>query len=272
MSSVKDFLERKLNIKIKKPHKEYKNKLWHAMKIENAIKALSNGFLEPHTSHRFWKDGILRNDSHPEYEDSNWRHGWSLTRNKQYAISWGQVILEFDKDEIRKTHKITPVCWGALITRKPKFGHGKRETEEFVLSGGVKESTNYYKKQAIIVEEEYDEIFDKEKKTEKDLSRLSEIEDYNWIEEWSKPVGKKLNIEKNCVGVYLCERFLDIYKDKQSEELRFIIEHPLFKGFLSKKDELVPIDIADLMRNKNNKTTKKPTEKIEKKKNFKLKN
>lgn len=225
MESVQEFLDRKL-------HRQYKESLWHAMSIENALSAINDGALTPHTSHRVWRDGVKRKDNHPEYEDSLWATGWSLTRDKNFALKWGPIILEFDKQEIKNNFKIMQISWNYTI---PKINTDhKKEREEFVLSGAIKQSTNFYKQRGEAFDAEYDELYDKKldgKITVEEQRRLEIAEKYNWFEEWKSPVGKKLPLERNCIGIYLSKEKFDtgLFND----DIQKIKDHKLFKGFLS---------------------------------------
>lgn len=257
MLTIKEFLQQKLDIQPKKVHKELNHKLWHAMTLDRAIQVVESGVMIPYTSHRFWKDGILRHDKHPEYESSNWMHGWSFTRTKQYAVGWGQIVFEFDKEKVLEDFKIKPICWGATIKRPPKIGDIKRETEEFILSGGIKESTEYYKGIVKKFDEEYDQLVDQENRTPEQEQRLKEICDYNWMDEWRKPVGKEMDIKSKCTGIYISERHLDILQEYKPERLKKIMEHPLYKGLLKKNPKNILENVGIFVKNKNDKTIEK---------------
>lgn len=242
MESIEDFLERKL-------HKQYKESLWHAMKIENALLAIKDDSLTPYTNHRVWRDGLKRKDNDPQYEDSLWVTGWSLTRDKNFALNWGPIILEFDKEEIKQNFKIMQISWNYSI---PNINaNHKKEREEFVLSGGIKMSINDFKKKGEELDELYDQLLDKKfdgNITKEEIKQLEMAESYNWQKEWQKPAGKNLPLKKNCIGIYLSkEKFDDgYYSNENIEEIK---KHKLFKGFLSK--DISENTILEIKKRKN---------------------
>lgn len=238
MESIDNFLNRKLKSKkVKKENKHYINTLWHATSIENVLKVLENDHLKPYTKHRYWEDGKVRKDNDPQYEDSRWKNGWSLTRNKLYALSWNTVVLEFDREKINQNFKIEPLCWGYLISQIKRTNY-KRELEDFVLSGGSRESINYYKELNEKNIEEYDNLSDKKYSdaglTKAEEERLNHFENtkFGWMSLWEQPDGRNLSLSKNCLGIYLNKENVE-ENDFKSESIIKIMSHPLFKGFLS---------------------------------------
>jgi hypothetical protein len=105
--------------------------LYHAVKLENVMSILDRNSILGYTSHRYWSEGKRYKDNQPEYEESFWMKGISMTRDLQYALNWGMVVLVFDRKEIQKQHPIEPYSWGFHLENGS--GHYKKEREDFVV-------------------------------------------------------------------------------------------------------------------------------------------
>lgn len=75
------------------------NVLYHGIKIENAVKGLKDGVLEPRTTQRYWDDGRCLRDDNPDYNKSGWMYGWSTSRDRFLASTFGGVLMVFDRDK-----------------------------------------------------------------------------------------------------------------------------------------------------------------------------
>jgi len=126
--------------------------LYHGVKkIKYAASALRNDAIPATSTQRFWKDGKRRKDNDPEYKSSFWMKGVSMTRDRLYAESWGDVVFIIDKTILSYKYKIIPFNWGFSIA-PPHQNHHKREREEFVV---VKSTYDTYMK----TDDEDDEKF-----------------------------------------------------------------------------------------------------------------
>jgi translation initiation factor IF-1 len=105
------------------------NVVYHGMKIPFAMQALRADKLEGRTIQRYWPDGKRMKDNQPGYDESFWLKGFSTTRDIKYAQTWGEVVLELDKNKIAQRFKIIPFNWGYSI---PADNHHKKEREEFI--------------------------------------------------------------------------------------------------------------------------------------------
>lgn len=233
---LKKFLENKLveekyfltnNIE----NKSSRQSLWHGIKIENAKTALENMKLEPHTSQRYWPDGKRLKDDHPNYEDSFWMYGWSMTRKKEYAMNWAGVVFEFDHEKIQQQFEIKPFAWNFLF--KHNKGIQKKEFEEFVISSYFEKSIPQLKreqeeKDVLIdsiyesISKEKDEIIKEKLKNQRD--KLLDIP--SWMNIWQSPKGRSLDLNSCLKGVYIDEFLIGL----NCKENDFIINHPKFKG------------------------------------------
>lgn len=238
MSVIKDFINEKLYRQIDfiadRDLSANRQSLWHGIKLKNAVKGLENGYLEAHTSHRYWADGIRRKESDPLYESSFWMYGWSMTRKKEYAFSWSDVIFEFDADKVRENFKVQPLTWNNLFDHNKK--QQKKEFEEFVTAHYEPRSIDSIKAEVEQRQQIVDELYDKLYSTQnpvKEKEIQEQIDSYpkhSWMEEWERPRGKKLNLERCLKGIYINDYVMEIFAESQMELLNPIINHPLFKG------------------------------------------
>lgn len=107
--------------------------LWHGysglQKVRHAEQALAKNEMAATSTQRWWPDGRRRKENDPDYRDSYWMKGVSLSRDPKYAMGWGNVVFALDQRKIAQRYKIIPFNWGYSI---PSGNHHKREREEFV--------------------------------------------------------------------------------------------------------------------------------------------
>jgi hypothetical protein len=176
--------------------------LYHGLKFKYAIPALKANKLDAYTFQRFWPDGKRRKDDDPEYQNSYYYRGLSLTRDPKYASGWSHVIFEFNQDALKTKYKIIPYNWGYSIGKGYEQGSRvKHEREEFLITSTIdRPLTN---------------------------SQLSQI--------LKKPGGSVEPLNKFLEGIYLSKRVYDIYTDndtKKYEPIENIKSNPLYKGLL----------------------------------------
>lgn len=111
-------------------------KLYHGIKIEYAINALENNKLDTYTFQRFWPNGKRLKDNDPEYNNSHYYRGLSLTRDIKYAMDWSDIIFVFNTNKLRERYKIIPYNWGYSIGSS-KNQNIKREREEFLVTSTI---------------------------------------------------------------------------------------------------------------------------------------
>lgn len=211
--------------------------LFHAVKTEYVKEILERGSIKGFTSHRFWDNGKRYKDNTPEYQDSYWMKGISMTRDIRYAIDWGHAILVFDRREILKNHAIESYNWGNHMANRHSTDH-KKEREDFVILSKLKKK--YKNKDNKEWMQEYE-----------DSLTLTPSEDYTQeeIESYQKSLKNKLEsvdleaikqpegemfFDETFKGVIVRGSLLDIY-GVDSDIVQFLINHPKFLGFLDRE-------------------------------------
>lgn len=215
---LKEFLQKKI--------KEVNYPLYHAMDFENFLIALDKNKLEARTTQRYWLDGKRRKDRDPDYNESKWMKGWSMTRDFDFAARWNGIVIVFDKEDLKKEFEIEPYCWNFSIEGVKNHDH-KKEREEFVIGIKTNKTEEDYKKET----DRYNNLLHRRYRKTKDEKHLNEIK--SWIEKFSEPEGKPIDDFKNKIkAIYIAEE----YKDRYQEKLNIIIELPQFKGFFNQEN------------------------------------
>lgn len=246
MKVMKDIIQQKIydriDFYIERDMTAGRQSLWHAANLEKTATILDNGYLEAHTSHRYWPDGIRRKEDDPLYENSCWMYGWSMTRKREYAQGWNGVLFEFDSQKIAETFEIQPLAWNNLFKHNKKFV--KKEFEDFVIAHyeprSIQDMKDFAEKRNEEIDNLYDKMYDstthdlERQKLKEKIDKLQEGAK-SWVEDWKTPRGKKLSVEKCVKGIYINEYHFELYsKDHPESEgyknLCTIINHPLFKG------------------------------------------
>lgn len=215
MSNIENFLRKKIitsneveldNLKVNG------DVLFHGIKIEHAEKALlENKYLEARTTQRYWKDGRYLQDNHPDYEESGWMYGWSMSRDKYLASSFGNVLFIFDKKKIQEQFKVVQLSWSYRVANGSQYT--KKEREEFILSH---KNPNPIKRE--LYWEYVDSLLDDEKSPYEDLFEFHRLHN-------TKP--KKLYLNNTLKGFLISDDTIEIYKSKDFSKL---YKHPLFMG------------------------------------------
>ncbi len=114
--------------------------LYHAISFEHFVDVMRNDALRGHSTHRLHSNGTVpwpnpfhsENRFPPAYLDSDWYYGICLTRDERFALSWNDLVLELDQDQLRTRHRVVPYNW--METRV------KAEAEEYLVTGkaGIK--------------------------------------------------------------------------------------------------------------------------------------
>lgn len=221
----KDFITNNID------NKSSRQSLWHGIKIEHAKTALENMKLEPHTSHRYWKDGKRLQDNAPNYEDSFWMNGWSMTRKKEYAMNWSGVVFEFDHEKIQQQFEIKPFAWNFSMNNRLKVS--KKEFEEFVISSYFEKSIPQLKKEQkdrdLLIDNLTDKIYlEKNEDLKIELKeKLDELLKFpSWMDIWQSPKGRSIDLNKCLKAIYIDDFLIKL----NCPEIPLIINHPKFKG------------------------------------------
>lgn len=208
--------------------------LWHGLSAERALEVLNQGFIKPHSVQRFWSDGMYYEDSHPEYDSSFWANGWSMSRDLQVAKKFAirGIVFAFNTNLIKQSFKVVPYSWAGAIPNSTPFSR-KKEREEYVLSGGVFQSENFYKQKEEQIKKEIEEVNKKRKAKEISLKEkkalIADLENKlktNTFEHhFYTPHGKEMPLE-NTFGFFISE------KRPSAGVCSELEKHPLFLGYL----------------------------------------
>lgn len=205
--------------------------LYHGVRHNHAIEQIQRNRIEGRTTQRFWPGGKRLQDNHPEYNDSFWLKGVSLTRNFAYAKHWADVVYVIDQRKLSQRYKIVPFNWG-YANAKNRGPDPKRETEEFVILGKI------YKSMEQFIEDynnERDALWDEHyaAKDAGDTALADKIKAKlgampTAMEAWGGPIGSNIEpLDAYLLGIYADE----IHKTLNAKNIQIITEHPLFKGF-----------------------------------------
>lgn len=241
---IKSFLEHKILTDLdflKSSIENYSSQtVWHAIGEKHIIEILDNMALKPYTRQRYWDDGVRHKDDHPEYENSKWMYGWSMTRKKEYAMDWNSFVVELDLDKIKEQFEVKPFAWNFLFTHKADT---RKEHEEFVVAHYSKESVPEMKLADIQRDELIDELHDQVYKMKDDVekaklqAKIDELYDVpTWFKRWEMSYGKSLDLNSCLKGIYISKRSLEIFSDEHPSFKR-VMEHPLYKGIFESPRE-----------------------------------
>lgn len=176
--------------------------LYHSLKTEYALQAFQKNKLDAYTFQRFWPDGKRRKDDDPEYKNSYYYRGLSLTRDPKYAANWSDIIFEFNQDALKTKYKIIPYNWGYSIGGGYEQGpRVKREREEFLIVSTINHP-------------------------------LTNVQLANTLK---TPGGAVEPLDRYLEGVYINKKTYDVHTSNGSvvyEPFEKIESNPLYKGLL----------------------------------------
>lgn len=213
--------------------------LWHGTTVENAKKVFNQGAFKAFTSQRFWDNGIFLKEDHPDYEKSNFKYGWCMSRDINVSKSFGEVLFAFEKKHLQTRFKVKPYAWNFCLVKDN--AHAKQEREEFIMSGGFLESLYLHEEKQYQLEKEMDELNallysgklseEEEEATQEKVNDLyDEWEKCNFHEKRKQAHGKDLPLEM-ATGFFLRTKdynSMGAYRDFLDE----IVKHEKFLGFI----------------------------------------
>jgi len=235
---IKSFLEQKILTDtdfVKESIKDYSSQtVWHAIAAKHITGILDDMALQPFTSQRYWENGQRYKDDHPEYENSKWMYGWSMTRKKEYAMNWNCIVFELDLDKIKEQFEVKPFSWNFLFTHN---ADNRKEHEEFVIAHYGQHSIPEMKQadldRDIRIGELEDKLYslkDPEEKAQLQTEIDSLYDVPTWFKRWSETsYGKPLDLKTCLKGVYISKSSLDIYGADHPIFQR-VMQDPLYKG------------------------------------------
>ncbi len=205
--------------------------LYHGVRFDHAAKQLKENRIEGRTTQRFWPGGRRLKDDHPEYKDSFWLKGVSLTRDINYAKHWADIVYVIDQTKLSQRYKIIPFNWG-YANAKSRGQHHKREREEFVVLGKIYKSLHQfiedYNDERDALWDKYDELLYRGQKEAAEKIKQQIRDMPNAMDAWQGPV--KTNIEP--LDQYLLEIRADKIHDRlNAKKFEIIKSHPKFAGF-----------------------------------------
>lgn len=176
--------------------------LYHALDTKYAVTALDNNKLDAYTFQRFWEDGRRYKDDHPNYKNSFYYRGLSLTRDINYAKKFNTIIFEFDQEKLKQKYTLIPYNWGFSIGRGyEQKERVKKEREEFLI-----------------------------------VSKLRKVMDNSELAKMIQtPGGSITNLDKYITGIYISKTSYDIYTENDTEiyePFGKIKNHPKYKGVI----------------------------------------
>jgi hypothetical protein len=192
--------------------------LWHGYRDAwKAIAALNKNEMGGTTTQRFWADGKRRKDNDPEYEDSYWMKGISLTRDPHFAMKWGDVMIKLDQAKIAQRYKIIPFNWGYSI---PSGNHHKNEREEFVVTKSTLDKYNGE---------------DDEKDSENPNPLRRRVMGDEW-ERFKAAEGAVKPLDQFLIAIYISSMNGPYGSfPLKDEELEFLTSHPKFAGWYNQE-------------------------------------
>lgn len=200
--------------------------IWHAIKQQHIESIFSKNHLEARTVQRHWSDGMTYRDNQGDiYQNSHYMKGWSMTRDKDYAFSWGSVALLLDWEKIKRDFKVKTISWsyrGAYCN-----DNFDREREEFVISNFMHQTMDEIKEEFFSIS---DQIYDEKGSEALDTWRNENGLDY--IEYWQRKGLRTIDLSRYLKGVFVCKESYENYKGRGFE---LAVQHPLFKGFVDRK-------------------------------------
>lgn len=203
--------------------------LYHGVRHNHAIEQLQNNRIEGRTTQRFWPGGKRLQTDHPDYNESFWLKGVSMTRTFAYAKSWADIVYVIDQRKLSQRYKVIPFNWGYS---NPKGTNPKRETEEFVVLGKIFKSMNQFIED---YNDERDAMWDQHHmaKEQGDLAAAQRIKAEldampDAMDAWMGPTTSNIEpLDAYLLGIYADE----IHKTLGAKNIEVITDHPLFKGF-----------------------------------------
>ena len=234
-NEIVDFLEQKKILEKEKDlNKErfYKPVLFHGMNYEFFEKLIEKQKMPPKTSQRFWSDGRYLKDNHPDYEKSGWMFGWSMSRSKELAACFGEVLIVFDRKKLEEDFKIKTLSWSFRNSASEGRVSYKKEREDFVI--GTKINKTFKEMQ-----EDYSEaIFNLE----------IEQDEYRDFRDYAIKSNKHKNIDLRykdyIIGFYLAMPDQKIRKG-MFDNYKYLENNKLFLGFFSKEKMKKQNDLQD---------------------------
>lgn len=238
--NIKTFLQNKIDEKKAKEESINLNDLkfnspvlFHASKIEHAASNIKRGYSKGRTVQRYWEDGRVLKDDHKDYNKSGWLHGWSMTRERNYAGVFGDVVFVFDKNKVKNDFKVKTLSWGYRVSGGA--GYFKREREDYVIAGKDPRSENDLSEEFEKYQDEMDKLYDL---GHKDPQKYKDIRSFQQ-KDWS---NKQLKMNENTIkGFLVSDLVIEIFGE-DNENVQFLLNHKMCMGIYDRKKADVNIN------------------------------
>lgn len=165
--------------------------------------------------------------------------GISMTRDLNYAIGWGNVVLLFDRKKLESSHPIESYNWGHHIANRNEDADHKKEREDFVIL--AKPNRRYRNLDNTTWMEEYlEEMKIKPEDTEdpevwaeyleRKTKKLSKVN----LEDLTTPEGEfDFYSSKALLGIIIKSSTAEIY-GIENPIVQYLMSQPEFLGFLDR--------------------------------------
>lgn len=195
--------------------------LFHGSKIEHAAANLKRGYSIGRTQQRYWDDGRVLKDDHEDYYKSGWMYGWSMTREKNFAGQFSDVLFIFDKNKVKSKFKVKTLSWSYRVSQGA--GYFRREREDYVIAGKDprtdQELKDGFEKYLDDQDEKYDQG-NRERNKYEDRFQYQE-KDFN---------KNKLIMDSSTIrGFLISDSIIEIF-GKDDEDIQYLLNHELCLG------------------------------------------
>jgi hypothetical protein len=234
-------------LKIKKDLIQSKgNYLYHGLDINHAPEILARGSILGYTNQKYWENGKRYKNDDIEYNNSYRMKGISMSRDLDFSLGWGSVLLIFDKNIIQKMHAVEPFAWNNQFNYQ---AHSKKEREEFVIlsknkkSYKNKDNPEWFREYNDFMKDYHEMLNNSAKATnkyhEEDLKEYisykedleKKLNDFN-LADLRTPEGEfDFETTGALVGVVIKSSSLEIF-GIDDEKMQTVLSHPKFMGIL----------------------------------------
>jgi hypothetical protein len=237
---IKSFLQKKIDKKKEKEESINLNNLkfncpvlFHASKIEHAASNIKRGYSKGRTVQRYWTDGRILKDNHKDYEKSGWLHGWSMTRERNYAGVFGDVVFVFDKNKIKNNFKVKTLSWSYRVSGGS--GYFKREREDYVIAGKDPRSDKELSKEFEIYQDEMDIQYDLSNVNSQEYTNIWDFRQKDWS-------NKKLKLDDDIVKGFLVSDLAIENFGKDNDHVKYLLNHKMCMGIYDRKKADVNVE------------------------------
>lgn len=211
------------------------NVLYHGTNLDVMVEILKRGSILGYTTHRYWEKGARYQESDPQYKESFWMKGISMTRDVNYALKWRPFVFVFNKDAILKNYKIQLYNWFHHGARVPEI---KKESEEFVVlhktdKTFLNKDDSQFMKEFNENLEYYNQMEDGPEKEDykKFMDQLERDKTNLVLSQIREPEGEFFLTDDIFVGILMESDAINFFSNNPN--LEFLLNHPKFLGYIN---------------------------------------